>query len=979
MRPFKLLPLLLLLATAAFAANWAGEVTTPTTTETIDGKKFYVITNAAELAGFAAMVNAGDTAANAVLDNDIVVNEGEVTTSSQKWTPIGYAMYSPAYMGQLCGEYAECRAFSGTFDGKGYSVSGIYANTSFSFSGLFGYVGEHGIVKNLTLKKSLIFSFSGAGIVGLNAGALYDLTSSENKDSVSFNGSSAGDYTGAVGGVAGRNSGVIANCVNVNSFVFSGGEHGSAGGISGINRGGVITNCVNEGVVSVTGYAVTGYNGDGGGGIVGRNGGMVSACINKGMVAGAATVIGGISGFNFGTIEKCSNEGSLESKTIAGGLTGANFSPGTIKNSFSFVDSLNINNIPSDGFTCLSYFYSGSAVGGLIGTAEYGGLLQNAYSVTLKMNVEGCYATSVSAGGLIGYDSLKVQMAYYNSAVTGVTSAVGVDSSKVAPEYMGSLTTAQMQTDEFAWWLNTTHGDSANSGVWSRGKGYPVFADSVHLATHRVVFISGGVTLSTVYSDSTGTIACPSNPASSSGSFIGWIYDTTSILETGSKITRDIVASPLFATAAPVKVTFQDADGTAIVSRFVNKDGTVLLPADPAAASGTFFVGWFKADESQLTATSVITANTTVHAVYKDISEGYLIVFKNYDGTVLDSHYVLTNVFPAYKGAAPVKAATARCTYKFNGWTPAIAAATAGATYTAVFDSTVNRYRIVFLQAAGDTLQKDSVAYGETPVYSGTTPVKASTATYEYTFSTWSPAVSSVTGDATYTASFDRSAVGETVTYTITFKNYNGTTLSTQTVLKDATPVYNGAPPVKTATARYTYKFNAWTPAIAAATANASYTAVFDSTVNRYRIVFLQAAGDTLQKDSVAYGETPVYSGTTPVKASSEDYDYVFDGWDPALANVTGDATYTAYFNRTSKGTTSALLRSPAVFSFSVEGGILRVENAAMNTPYALMDVQGRVLARGLIQSSVQNIALPGAGSYLVKVGTDSRLVRVRQ
>src|SRR5574344_1738869 len=55
MRPFKLLPLLLLLATAAFAANWAGEVTTPTTTETIDGKKFYVITNAAELAGFAAM------------------------------------------------------------------------------------------------------------------------------------------------------------------------------------------------------------------------------------------------------------------------------------------------------------------------------------------------------------------------------------------------------------------------------------------------------------------------------------------------------------------------------------------------------------------------------------------------------------------------------------------------------------------------------------------------------------------------------------------------------------------------------------------------------------------------------------------------------------------------------------------------------------------------------------------------------------
>ena len=234
----------------------------------------------------------------------------------------------------------------------------------------------------------------------------------------------------------------------------------------------------------------------------------------------------------------------------------------------------------------------------------------------------------------------------------------------------------------------------------------------------------------------------------------------------------------------------------------------------------------------------MITANTTVHAVYKDISEAHLIVFKNYDGTVLDSHYVLPNVLPAYKGAVPVKAATARYTYKFNAWTPTIVAATVGATYTAVFDSTGNRYLVVFLQAAG---------------------------------------------------------------------------------------------------------------------------------------------GYTLQKDSVAYGAVPVYSGTTPVKASSEDYDYVFDGWNPALANVTGDATYTACFNRESKGTTSALQRSPAVFSFSVEGEILRVENAALNTPYALMDVQGRVLARGLIQSSVQNIALPGTGNYLVKVGTDSRLVRVRQ
>lgn len=316
-------------------------------------------------------------------------------------------------------------------------------------------------------------------------------------------------------------------------------------------------------------------------------------------------------------------------------------------------------------------------------------------------------------------------------------------------------------------------------------------------------------------------------------------------------------------------------------------NGTTPTKA-PTAQYTYAFSGW----SPEVTA---VTGNTDYTAQYTPTVRSYTVQFKNHDGTVLQSTVYEYGATPQYNGTTPEKDPTAQYSYVFSGWNTEIVPVTGPATYTAQFTQSVNKYWITFENYDGAELQRTQLDYGATPEYTGTTPEKSETDQYTYGFAGWSPAIAEVTGDATYTAQYTPTVRS----YTIIFRNENGTVLQSKKYEYGETPEYTGTTPTKAPTAKYTYAFSGWDSEITAVTGAKTYTAQYSSTVNKYWITFVNDDGTTLRRVQLDYGATPVWEGENPTKANTQEFTYAFTGWTPMLTTVTESATYIAQYGAT--------------------------------------------------------------------------------
>ena len=257
--------------------------------------------------------------------------------------------------------------FTGIFDGQNHVISGLTIDRPVTMTvGLFGYVGSGGNISN----------------VGLEGGSIV--------------------ARGEVGGLAGRNLGMINNAYVTGTVTAKARDF--VGGLVGTNNG-TISNAYATGAVSGVGKV---------GGLVGINTGysVLRNVYATGTVKGGNSV-GGLVGFS-------SNHGAISNAYATGAVTGARAVGGLV-------------GVISGRDTTLSNVYatgtvtgSNSNVGGLVGQTSDASI-SNAYATGTVWGVSASGGTAYRVGGLVGYQvGGSIMNAYATGMVTGGYSTGGL-------------------------------------------------------------------------------------------------------------------------------------------------------------------------------------------------------------------------------------------------------------------------------------------------------------------------------------------------------------------------------------------------------------------------------------------------------------------------------------------------------------------------------------------------------------------------
>jgi carbon monoxide dehydrogenase subunit G len=481
-----------------------------------DNETEFTITTAEELAGLAKLVNDDNNFKDKIvtLGADIILND---TTNWQLWDETSSNLNIWISIGGkiiwLSENVYMITKFTGTFEGNGYKISGLYINTANDYQGLFGSAGT---IKDISVLASWI---KGGNYVGSIAGvgraySSYAIGKVSGQDRVGgILGNGSADYCHFTGLVNGNN---YVGGISGSGGIISGYSMGTISGI-GSNIGGLVGYTENTIRDSYSDAIVKG--GDNVGGIAGHN--NLGRILNSYYIKEATgnNRIGGIAGRNDGTISNCYSTGIITGNNNIGGITGANYYSGSVYNSYSMGDITGINSV--GGISGISGFqnegvlennYSKGTitgdknVGGLVGIL-YDGFIINNYSIGIvngkskvggtagTINGGGTIANNYSSGKISGIDSIggvtgnnyrgKVFSSYWNATLNAGISGVecGVISEESVANLVG-ITDTEMKKNSFVGILNDFVDSVAQTGKsyhsWlldanNINKGYPMF------------------------------------------------------------------------------------------------------------------------------------------------------------------------------------------------------------------------------------------------------------------------------------------------------------------------------------------------------------------------------------------------------------------------------------------------------------------------------------------------------------------------
>ncbi len=447
------------------------------------------ISSKEQLEAFRDSVNSGES-----YEGKTVKLMADINLNGTSWNPIGNETYS----------------FDGTFDGQGYTISGMQiTNPNYTYVGLFGNSYK---IKNLKITNSSISTNFTTPIqqnVGIISGKIISMENCYTEgckitiQDIELPNETVNTVAFYIGGLAGNmskggiydNELYAKNCVNntvidvnniqnrlVNTYI---------GGIIGSGTG-EITNCINNSELSIDTYA------NSIGGIIGVfQNGSIKYCYNIGNItaigqgSNSTSGTGGISGVvnsNMDvTISNCYNKGNISSKgkedNVKNGGTG-----GIIGNSRG--EKIKVSNSFNTGLISgTGNQYTDQEQGGITTTGELGvgGIIGNNGGKDgnpIGSQIENCYNIGEISGddnnknfkgNIVGSNKNKgtIRNCYYKqgSQYGGYGENLSTETVEITTK-----TESEMKTEEFVNLLNAG-GNEFYLDTNNTNDGYPIFKD----------------------------------------------------------------------------------------------------------------------------------------------------------------------------------------------------------------------------------------------------------------------------------------------------------------------------------------------------------------------------------------------------------------------------------------------------------------------------------------------------------------------
>jgi hypothetical protein len=392
----------------------------------------------------------------------------------------------------------------------------------------------------------------------------------------------------------------------------------------------------------------------------------------------------------------------------------------------------------------------------------------------------------------------------------------------------------------------------------------------------------------------TGATPTRANDETSQYAFIGWDASLTAV--NADTVYHAMYSKTAYTPEAVIyEVTFLNYDGTVMATSKVKAgEKATYAGTTPTRTMDEAFTYTFKGWNYDL-ATKVITQDTTFVAQFNTQERVYTynVTFQNWDGTAIGT---AQKVQKGKKATAPTDTPTrlsdTKYDYTFSGWDkdPATTEITADTVFTAQYTKadTMVRYLVNYM-VDNTVFDYTWVKYGEfAQAPAGGTPTRKADDNYTYTFIGWDVDITltRIYSNLDIHALFE--ATEKTVSYTVTFYNWDGKIWDLQTVKKGETPKEPSITPTRPEDANYQYDFIGWTisledPIYGDTIAFAQFEA--EVITRSYAVTFHNWDGTVLSYKKVTAGSKITTVPADPTRPATEGYVYQFENWDIDVDN----------------------------------------------------------------------------------------------